>query len=145
MKQMDKMEWFKLVHSELLMFMQYIEQDLKIIYATLKDGRFDDNYEVLADAPLGKIIKEFRELDKEKGFSKIKEKDYELLDEIREIRNYWAHQCYLDFHYIEDPFEKQKVFNEICEDLHVDEERVYELQQHMERLRISVVKKYRHK
>ena len=69
MKQMDKMEWFKLVHSELIMFMQYIEQDLKIIYATLKDGKFDDNYKVLADAPLGKIIKEFRELDKKKGFS----------------------------------------------------------------------------
>ena len=76
MKQMDKMEWFKLVHSELIMFMQYIEQDLKIIYATLKDGKFDDNYKVLADAPLGKIIKEFRELDKKKGFSKINEKDY---------------------------------------------------------------------
>ena len=140
---MDEMELFKVVHSELLMSMQYLEQDLKIIFATIKDGRFDDNYEILADAPLGKVLKEFRKLDKEKGFAKIKPKDYELLEEIREIRNYWAHQCYLDFHYIEDLQEKYEAFQDVKERLHYDEQRVYDLQPRMEKLRISIAKKYR--
>ena len=142
---MDEIELFKIIHSELLMSMQYIEQDLKIVYATIKDGKFDDNYEILADAPLGKVLIEFRKLDKEKGFAKIKSNDYELLEEIREIRNYWAHQCYLDFHYIENNQEKYEAFQEVKKRLHYDEERVFNLQQRMEKLRISVVKKYRNK
>lgn len=139
------MELFKVVHSELLMSMQYLEQDLKIIYATIKDGQFNDNYEILADAPLGKILIEFRKLDKEKGFAKIKQKDYELLEDIREIRNYWAHQCYLDFHYIEDTQKKYEAFQDVKNRLHYDEQRVFDLQQRMEKLRISVVKKYKNK
>lgn len=142
---MDEMELFKIIHSELLMSMQYIEQDLKIVYATIKDGKFDDNYEVLLDAPLGKVLKEFRELDKEKGFAKIKESEYQVLNDIREIRNYWAHQCYLDFHYIEDPKAHYDAFLEVKERLKLDEQRVFELQQRMEKLRKSVVKKYRKK
>lgn len=140
---MDEMELFKVVHSELLMSMQYLEQDLKIIFATLKDGRFDDNYEILAEAPLGKVLKEFQKLDKEKGFAKIKPQDYELLEEIREIRNYWAHQCYLDFHYIEDLQVKYNAFQSVKNRLHYDEQRVYDLQQRMEKLRKSTTKKYR--
>ncbi len=142
---MTEMELFKVIHSELIMSMQYIEQDLKIVYATLKDGKFDDNYAVLREAPLGKILKEFRELDKEKGFAKIKESEYQVLEEIREIRNYWAHQCYLDFHYIEDENEHYMAFKKVFEQLRYDEKRVFELQQRMERLRISVVKKYRNR
>lgn len=35
---------FKLIHSELIMSVQYIEQDLKLIYPILKGGKFYDNY-----------------------------------------------------------------------------------------------------
>ncbi len=31
---------FKLIHSELIMSVQYIEQDLRIIYSTVKPGNF---------------------------------------------------------------------------------------------------------
>lgn len=72
---MNEMELFKIIHSELLMSMQYIEQDLKIVYATIKDGKFDDNYEILADAPLGKVLIEFRKLDKKKNLEKINRND----------------------------------------------------------------------
>ena len=124
------------------MSMQYIEQDLKIIYATLKSGDFDDNFSLVEEAPLGKVLKEFRELDNELKYSKIKEKDYKLLDEIREIRNYWCHQCYIDFHYIDDPVEHENAFQTIAKRLHYDELRVFELQQRLEKLRKSVVRKH---
>lgn len=136
---------FKLIHSELIMSVQYIEQDLKLIYSILKGGEFYDNYSNVENFPLGKLLKSLREMDQELGYSKIKENDYELLNQIREIRNYWCHQCYIDFHYIEDPEVHEKAFQETVSRLHEDELRVYELQQKIEKLRKSVEKKHRHK
>lgn len=136
---------FKLIHSELIMSVQYIEQDLKLIYSILKGGEFYDNYSDVENAPLGKLLKSLHEMDQELGYSKIKEKDYELLNNIREIRNYWCHQCYIDFHYIEEPQAHEKAFQEVAARLHKDELRVYELQQKIEKLRKNVEKKHRHK
>ena len=45
---------FKLIHSELIMSVQYIEQDLRIIYSTIKPGNYKDNYAIVDNAPLGK-------------------------------------------------------------------------------------------
>lgn len=136
---------FKLIHSELIMSVQYIEQDLKLIYSILKGGKFYDNYSDVGNFPLGKLLQSLHELDQELGYSKIKEKDYELLNQIREIRNYWCHQCYIDFHYIEDPQEHDKAFQMVACRLHEDELCVYELQQKIEKLRKSVERKHRHK
>lgn len=134
---------FKLIHSELIMSVQYIEHDLRIIYSTIKPGDFEKNYEIVDKAPLGKLLKEMHELDEEVGYSKIKEKDYELLDRIRDIRNYWCHQCYIDFHYEEDPNKHLEKFQVVAERLHFDELEVYELYGKIEKLRKSVEKKYR--
>ena len=140
-----KNDTFKLIHSELIMSVQYIEQDLKLIYSILKGGKFYDNYSDVENAPLGKLLKSLQELDHELGYSKIKEKDYDLLNQIREIRNYWCHQCYIDFHYIENPQEHDKAFQKVANRLHEDELRVYDLQQKIEKLRKSVERKHRHK
>lgn len=136
---------FKLIHSELIMSVQYIEQDLKLIYSILKGGKFYDNYSDVENFPLGKLLKSLHELDQELGYSKIKEKDYDLLNQIRELRNYWCHQCYIDFHYIEDSQEHENAFQKVADRLHEDELRVYELQQKIEKLRKNVERKHRHK
>lgn len=136
---------FKLIHSELIMSVQYIEQDLKLIYSILKGGEFSDNYSNVENFPLGKMLKSLHEMDEELGYSKIKEKHYELLDQIREIRNYWCHQCYIDFHYIEDPQAHEDAFQEVAARLHIDELQVFDLQQEIEKLRKSVEKKHSHK
>ena len=136
---------FKLIHSELIMSVQYIEQDLRIIYSTIKPGDYKVNYAIVDNAPLGKLLKELHELDEEIGYSKIRENDYQLLNKIRDVRNYWCHQCYLDFHYIENPEKHNEEFQKVAQRLHFDELDVYELQQKIERLRKSVEKKYRHR
>ena len=141
----NKYDTFKMIHSELIMSVQYIEQDLRIIYSTIKPGDYEDNYMEVDNKPLGKLLKELRELDEELGYSKIGESDYELLDEIREIRNYWCHQCYLDFHYEEDPIKHDQKFTDVYHRLHEDELRVFNLYQKIEKLRKSVVRKYRHR
>ena len=49
---------FKLIHSELIMQVQFIENDLRLIYAAMKAGDFEDNIDDLEKANLGRIIKE---------------------------------------------------------------------------------------
>ncbi len=136
---------FKLIHSELIMSVQYIEQDLKLIYSILKGGEFHDNYSEVETSPLGKLLKSLHEMDQELGCSKIRGSDYELLNQIREIRNYWCHQCYIDFHYIEDPQAHENAFQKVAYRLHKDELRVYELQQRIEKIRKRIEKKHGHK
>ena len=58
---------FKLIHSELIISVQYIEQDLKLIYSILKGGEFSDNYSDVENAPLGKLLRSLREMDQELG------------------------------------------------------------------------------
>ena len=137
------METFKMIHSELIMWMQYVEQDLRIIYATLMPGNYSDNYDVVGKASLGRLVKELQAMDEEVGYSKFKPADYETLKQIKDIRNYWCHQCFLDFHYIENPVEHERKFQELATRIHYDENRVYDLYQKIEKLRKGVVKKHK--
>ena len=140
---MFDMQTFKLVHSELIMWTQYIEQDLKLVFASVRGGDFDKNMEELDNANFGKILKEFQKLDRQTKFASFSDDSYSLLNKIREIRNYWCHQCYLDFHYYTDPDEHQKAFEEVATRLHYDEERIYELHLKVEKLRKREVQKYK--
>lgn len=139
---MFDMDTFKMVHSELIMSMQYIEQDLKLVYAAVKGGDFEQNFDELERMNLGKVINEFKDLDYKTGFAQFSEESYNLLNEIREIRNYWCHQCYLDFHYYKDPEEHLSAYRKVAERLHYDENRVYELQQKLEKLRKREIQKH---
>lgn len=124
------------------MQVQTIEQDLRIIYAAMKDGDFEKNFEVLENASMGKIINTLRDLDHSDGKPVLQEQDYQLLNQIREIRNYWAHQCYLDFVYIEDNDEREERFQEVANKLHYDENRTWDLHERMEKLRLKMINKY---
>ena len=88
---------FKLIHSELIMQVQCIEHDLKLIYAGMHRGDFDKNLDMLEKANLGTVIKKLKDLDYSDGKPDLSEQDYALLEQIREIRNYRCHQCYLDY------------------------------------------------
>ena len=116
---------FKLIHSELIMQVQLIENDLRLIYASMKAGVFEDNYDNLEQANLGKIIRALKELDNSDGAPELSDKDYETLNQIREIRNYWCHQCYLDYIYIVDDNAQEKKKKKIAERLHQDGNRTW--------------------
>lgn len=45
---------FKLIHSELIMQVQLIENDLRLIYGAMRKGNFDDNVEFLKKPILAK-------------------------------------------------------------------------------------------
>ncbi len=134
---------FKMIHSELIQQVQCIEHDLKLIYAAMRKGNFQSNLKSLHKANLGKIARELEDLDYSDDCPELSEDDYEIIDEIRNIRNYWCHQCYLDFVYIQDNRQREQEFQRIAQRLHYDENRTYALSQKTEKMRIAILNKYR--
>ena len=139
---MDR-DTFKLIHSELIQQVQCIEYNLKLVYAAMHKGNFEKNFQSVNKANLGKIARELCALDHSDNFPELTEKDYELIDEIRIIRNYWCHQCYIDFVYIQDDYQRERKFQEIAQRLHYDENRTYALMEKTERLRMRIIRQYR--
>ncbi len=131
---------FKLIHSELIQQVQGIEYNLKIIYAAMCKGNFKKNYKLVEKMNLGKIA---RELDYGDGIPEFSEEEYDIIDEIREIRNYWCHQCYIDYMYIENDYEREMAFQRVANKLHYDEYRTYDLFKKTEEIRMTIVHKYR--
>lgn len=133
---------FKLIHSELIMQVQCIEYDLKLIYASMHSGDFDKNFDMLEKSNLGTLIKKLKELDYSDGHPELSKRDYELLEEIRVIRNYWCHQCYIDYVYINDDFYRENQFQQIAKKLSEDENKTWELHEHLQSLRNKMLKTY---
>ena len=134
---------FKLIHSELIQQVQCIENNLKIIYAAMHKGNFKSNLKSVEKMNLGKIARELEELDNSANLPDFSEEEYTTIDEIREIRNYWCHQCYLDFVYIENDYERERAFKKVAERLHYDEYRTYDLFKKTEEMRFAIIEKYR--
>ena len=133
---------FKLIHSDLIMQVQCIEHDLKLIYAGMHTGDFDRNLDMLEKANLGTVIKKLKDLDYSDGKPDLSEQDYALLEQIREIRNYWCHQCYLDYTYIQDEYQRERKFQQVAQLLSEDENRTWDLHQHLQQLRLKMLRKY---
>lgn len=123
---MDR-DTFKLIHSELIQQVQCTEFNLKRIYAAMKDGNFNDNFNDLKNSNLGVIARKLKDLDYSDNLPEFTEEEYKTIDDIRKIRNYWCHQCYLDYIYIQNDNEREIRFQEIANRLHYDELRTYDL------------------
>ncbi len=77
---------FKLIHSELIQQVQCVENNLKIIYAAMRKGNFNNNLRSVEKMNLGKIARELEELDYSDDMPEFSEEEYNTIDEIREIR-----------------------------------------------------------
>ena len=73
----------------------------------------------------------------------LTEDEYELIDDIREISNYWCHQCYIDFVYIRDDYERERAFQNIANRLHYDEQRTYDLFEKTEEIKQYILSEFR--
>lgn len=134
---------FKIIHSELIMQVQCIEHDLKLIYAGMLEGDFDENLDMVEKVNLGGVIKRVKELDYSDGHPDLTKEDYALLEQIREIRNYWCHQCFIDYIYINNNDERERQFQKIaCRLLSEDENRTWALHEKLQQLRIKILKRY---
>lgn len=78
---------------------QCIEHDIKIMYAGMLRGDFYKNLKEVIDKPLGSALKKLEKLDYSDDSPYLSRDDYVLLNDIKEIRNYWVHKGYIDFLY----------------------------------------------
>lgn len=128
---------FRKLHSEIIENYQCIEYDMKRIYSAMSSEDFDDNMEWLTNDNWGKILNKLRKLDNSDDNPFFTDKEYALLDEIRERRNYWCHQCYLDWVYIKDNNKRQNRLERMTRQLEGENNRVRKLQRKMERIFIE--------
>ena len=123
---------FKITHSSIMMCFQCIEFDLKRIYSGMSADDFDDCMDMLENSNFGEVLNRLKKLDNSDNKPDISDSDYDLLDRIREIRNYWCHQCYLDFVYIQNDQSRENKFQKIARRLDNDYNRVLKLHHNLQ-------------
>lgn len=93
---MTEME-FRFNHSKLLEYYQLIEMRLRGLCADLMADDERDWFERLSDYDLdsfGALLIKLRDMQKEKQIVIFSQDDFKALHELRENRNYWAHECF---------------------------------------------------
>lgn len=130
---------FKILHSETIGYFQLIENDLKWIYSLMHKGDIDENYDSLDKRNLGFVIRELKELDFSAGTPFISKDDYNFLNQMREKRNYWCHQAYIDFIYTHN-FEYSSEFQKVCSKLKRDHDRIEVVQRNVEKAKLNANK-----
>lgn len=120
---------FRMMHSEIIQYYQCIEYDMKLIFSAMKVGDFDDNMDLLEMANWGEVLSRLQLLDFSDGKPLLSKQDYEYMDELRDDRNYWCHQCYLDFVYESNYSEQQRILHDLYRELERDKKRAYDLHQ----------------
>ena len=102
-------------------------------------GDVSENYDSLDKRNLGFIIKELKALDYSVGTPFISKDDYNFLNQMREKRNYWCHQAYIDFMYVQN-FEFSSEFQKVYNKLQRDHDRIKVVQQNVENAKLNADK-----
>ena len=127
---------YKIFHSETLMYYQLIEHDLKYIFAYMRKGNINDNFEKIENMTLGQMIKKLQDLDNSDGDPLISAGDYNFLSQIKDNRNLWAHSNFTEFIYKEN-FIYSKEYQRQCDKLKRDHDRVSRACAILENIRIE--------
>lgn len=133
----NALERFEAMHSEIIRYFQCIEYDMKRIYSGMSADNYFDCMDMLDGKNWGVILNKLKELDHSDDDPYFIDEDYKLLDEIRERRNYWCHQCYLDYVYISDNGKLQAKLERMCRQLENEKNRAYKLHRKMQGIYLS--------
>lgn len=87
---------FRITHSTLIEHYQFIEAHLEGIYAAISDKSFADGVTEVEKNSISGVIREIREVEKEKGLRVFTEDEYDQLRQVTERRNFWCHCCYFE-------------------------------------------------
>lgn len=128
---------FKILHSEVIMYCQLIENDLKWIYSNMKEGNPEENFNSLSTNSLGNTISMLKNLDNSDRRPLLTSADYNFLKQMKDKRNYWCHQAYIDFSYIND-FTYSNEYKNVCLKLRKDHEKFKALQNVLEQIKLKM-------
>ena len=138
---MNDLNAFHQLVGETLMFCQCIERDIKLIYAGMLAGEFEKNYTAVERKTLGTVLKDLEALDNSDNKPYFSFKDYRLLNEIKDTRNYWIHKAYTEFLY-QHGSDYLRVFRRVDNKLMDTHSRFKVLSDETEKIRIHVLEKY---
>ena len=138
---MDKFDEYKYLLGETIMLYQFMENDLKLIYAGLLSGTFYKNIEYVRSTfkGLGQIVIALEELDNVGDDPYFSKETYLALHKLARQRNYYCHQCCMEFcynPYFRDSFE----FNDSYDKLVKTNTSVKEIQRQTEIHRKNILK-----
>lgn len=88
---------FRVKHSILIEYYQLIEMRLKSICAMLTANEEKGWFERLDDFefdPIGILIRNIRTVQELESIAIFSPEDFAAIDDLREARNYWAHECF---------------------------------------------------
>lgn len=98
---------FRIYHANIIEQYQFIEHDLEGIFGLLEKGDFEELTRRVENDTMGELIRKVRFLCKEYNISYLSKDDFNMLEHIRNDRNFWCHECYLDI------FKNNELFDDI--------------------------------
>ena len=115
---MDNFDKYKYILGETIVLYQFLENDLQIIFAGILKGNFYKNIEYVRSEykGLGQVVKALEELDNSDSSPYFSKETYIVLNKLARQRNYYCHQCCVDFAYNPD-FKNSIEFKESLEKL----------------------------
>lgn len=132
---------FKVMHSEIIMYCQLIEEDIKWIYSYMHKGNKFENRNSLDTKSMGQMIAKLKELDREDDNHFLTDNDYNYLKQMKDKRNYWCHQAFVDFMYLDD-FIYSSEYKRICDKLQRDHDKLSILCDNIEHIKLEAKKVY---
>lgn len=98
---MDEFDEYKYLLGETIILYQFMENDLKLMYAGLLGGNFYKNIDMVRSTykGLGQIVIALEELDSRDSSPYFTKETYMLLSKLARQRNYYCHQCCMEFCY----------------------------------------------
>lgn len=90
------LEEYRIKHSMLIEQYQWIEFDLEGLYAFLSDEPFHKAIRQIEKDAIGGVVWEIKKIENQRDITVFSRDEYEALDQIRERRNFWSHECYTE-------------------------------------------------
>lgn len=133
----DKFKWYI---GNIIFNIQTIENDIKLIFAHMKNARFDETLQKISKWTFGKIVSKLKLLDYSDSNNLFSKSDYNYLKQMANKRNHWAHETFLNFIYIKN-WQNSNEYNHECDLLLRDNERLVFLADKIEEIRLNFCKK----
>lgn len=105
-------------------------------------GNISNHLNDIDNKTLGAMIRMLEQLDYSDNKPYISRGDYEFLKKICDKRNYWAHQAFADFIYLENAFYSNE-FRNICSSIEKDYDEVRRASGILQDMRIEFCEKHR--
>ena len=90
------LEEYRIKHSMLIEQYQRIEFNLEGLFAAIADETFCEALREIEKDSSGGIVREIKKIEKQKNISVVSVDEYQELDQLRERRNFWSHECYTE-------------------------------------------------